>query len=189
MAFTSEKKFGYSDGQHVGWYGDGLAIFVRVQNGTVRTVGKEMNPAAANPQKIGKLARSWMKYILPAIASDFDNFVAGENENGAADTSEPYSAFVITLPVGSAFIRPNLTATTTPGTTTPGTTTPGTTTPGTTTPGTTTGSGLTDTGTGGTTGGTTTTKKMNWKTIGIVTGAVVVVVVVGYYAFKKKAFK
>ena len=87
MAFTGETKFGQRDGQFVGNYGS-FALFVRIQQGKFRYVGK----AAAG---MIRLNRDWMK---AAFNSDADKALFAKTDDSGQtndmDNSEPVASFV-----------------------------------------------------------------------------------------------
>lgn len=94
MAFTTETKNGYVDGEHFANHGQTFPIFARVKNGQLYAVARVDTPGAEFG-KVVFLSVEWLKNApFSAKKSDADFF--SDRPNGSPDTSEPGASFVLT---------------------------------------------------------------------------------------------
>ncbi|GAB3568929.1 hypothetical protein GCM10027578_22400 [Spirosoma luteolum] len=177
--FTTEKKYGYADGDHVANWGTQFPVFARVVNGKLYAVAREDRPDHPTPGRFGSVffcSREWLKAtVFGAYKAYADLFE--DKSNNVADTSEPGSSFsktsdaegIVKAPVVDTATTPlpgNTSTTTLPGN--PSTATP------TGTPSTATTPAIGLTSNPPATGATTAVAGLPWKTIGLGIGAVIV---------------
>lgn len=105
MAFTSETKNGYVDGEHFGNHGDSFPLFARVVNGVLYAVAREDRAGAERFGSVFFVSPEWLKSsAFAARKSDADYFA--DKPNGAADNSQPGSLFVRTANTEALFKSP-----------------------------------------------------------------------------------
>ncbi len=103
MAFTTEIKYGYSDGQHIGWWGDEFALFARVVGGELFALGKQT--IQSKMPNVMTMSRAWMNN---PFQNTTDSAYFTEKPNATAYTAIPWDDLLITRPIGSDMIRPML---------------------------------------------------------------------------------
>jgi hypothetical protein len=142
MAFTGLTKYGFTDGEHIGRWGDQFPAFIRIKAGEALPyiVFREDNPNHPTAGRFGNMFYADRSFIRNTIfgASKSDADLFADKPNNSPDTSEPGSSFVLKDTTTLLFKRPDTgTPITTPVVTNPTTTNPTTTNPTTTTPATT----------------------------------------------------
>lgn len=110
MAFTSETKYGYKDGDHIGNWGAQYPVFARVVNGKLYAVAREDNPNHPTPGRFGSMfmcSREWLKATLFAAYKSYGDLFE-DKPNNVADSSEPGSSFQKTSSVEGLIKAPVL---------------------------------------------------------------------------------
>jgi hypothetical protein len=138
MAFTGLTKYGFTDGEQIGRWGDQFPAFIRIKAGDTLPyiVFREDNPNHPTAGRFGNMfyaSRDFIRQtVFGANKSDADLFA--DKPNNTPDTSEPGSSFVLKDTTTLLFKRPDTGTQTTPVVTNPTNTNPTTTNPTTTTP-------------------------------------------------------
>ena len=127
MAFTGLTKYGFTDGEQIGNWGDKYPLFIRIKaNELPYAVAREDNAGHPTPGRFGSVfftSREWLRNtIFGANKSDADLFA--DKPNNTQDTSEPGSSFVLKDNTTLLLRRPDTGATTTPVVTNPTNNTP-----------------------------------------------------------------
>lgn len=107
MAFTTESKYGYQDGEHFANWSTQYPIFARVINNVLYALGREDNPDnTARFGKVFKMSRDWMKQTIFAdTPSDADFFA--DSINNQEDTSVPGNQFIKSTDLSQVISRPD----------------------------------------------------------------------------------
>ncbi|MVM34963.1 hypothetical protein GO755_33355 [Spirosoma sp. HMF4905] len=109
MAFSTETKYGYQDGEQFGNWGPTFPIFARVVNNELYAVAREDNPAWAGQSRFGKmftLSVEWLKGTIFADHPTDADFFA-DKPNQVEDTSVPGNEFVKSNDTANLLKRPN----------------------------------------------------------------------------------